>query len=216
MIIKFHTLCGTHGYVRCTSPFFATSMWTAQLPAYTTWLPIESLVLTLEVISTSAVPLSDNTYTLMFLFLQGGSVVAVGGLFVGMAVDLVVSIVDKKVGWVELVVGNTAVVVVVVAVFVVVVVAGVVYCGSGQKKNANIHRVSVLWEHREAEKTDLVIVRLNAQKYHNFIWINCEAGSPIHHKRNLQNTECKPRHSETTNCRIQRVIWVDARIRREL
>ena len=34
----------------------------------------------------------------MFLFLQGGSVVAVGGLFVGMAVDLVVSIVDKKVG----------------------------------------------------------------------------------------------------------------------
>ena len=54
-------------------------------------------------------------------------------------------------------------------VFVVVVVAAVVYCGSGQKKNANIHRVSVLWEHREAEKTDLVIVRLNAQKYHNFI-----------------------------------------------
>ena len=40
----------------------------------------------------------------------------------------------------------------VVAVFVVVVVAGVVYCGSGQKKNANMHWVSVLWEHREAEK----------------------------------------------------------------
>ena len=63
----------------------------------------------------------------------------------------------------------TGVVVAGVAVAGVVVVAGVVYSGSGQKKNANIHWVSVLWEHREAEKTDLVTVRLNAQKYHNFI-----------------------------------------------